>query len=469
MSKTLKRLFALAVSTVTLVGCGALTLVGCDDGGDGWDDGGDIGLGISIEDIQAKYDASNYKYNGAPVTISLAHHDNEGSIKEAAVLNILLEAFNKRYPTITVELDIISEYEDTYTKTLQGTPHDVFAVPDGAFKKWLPMGKMVNLTTSIANSPIVDLNGMYDSVASRFNVNGTQYVMPRDISPQVMYYNVDYFNQKGVPLPPKDRVMTMDEAVTMWKALTTKSGDTITTYGNVGLGMEGLVWSAGGDFLNPERNAFPTDTTTVEAIKRAYQFVQDAYFTHNVLVPSDEIGSMTSANFFSQQRVATLIDGSWNMASFRNLSFNWDIAYVPAFETASAKNGWSGSVGYAMSTNCMAQGKAAAAWRLIEYIGSMEGQEILSATGFQFPLYESLGLNADYIAAQAALKPANYEVFIKSAMNQPAGTWTYSDSIDWKQQGYDLYSKNLLDENVLLRWDINRFIDNVRTAVNSKI
>ncbi len=425
--------------------------------------------GVTIESIQAKYDADLYTDVPGKVTISMAHHDNEGANKEKQILQILLRAFKNRYPNITVTLDIISEYETTYTTRLATSPHDVYAVPDGVFKQWYATGKMLNLTQLINSSDILDLGGMYDSVVTRFQNNGVQYVIPRDISTHVMYYNKDYFDEMGVAYPAKNHRMTVDEAVTMWKALTKKDSGTgkITTYGNVGLGIEGLVWSAGGDFMNPARNGYPTDTNTINGLTKAYQFMQDAYFTHNVLVPSKEIGAMTSSTFFSQQRVATLIDGSWNMATFRNLDFDWDITYVPAFTDNPNENGWSGSVGYAINSALNQTPRGLAAWKLVEYIGSPEGQEILSATGFQFPLYESLGLDEDYIATQASFKPANYDVFIKSAMHQPAGTWTYRSSSRWKVETYDEFSALLLDDND--RITVADFLNRVRNAIPGKL
>ncbi len=432
------------------------------------DDSGDSSQGVTIESIQAKYDALGVTYTdvASPITITMAHHDNEGANQERRILDILLQAFNKRYPNITVQLDIIGEYEDTYTSRIaSGSVHDVFAVPDGKYHQWQAANRLYNLTSSMNNSPLVDTSDMYSSVVTRFQTSGAQYVMPRDISVNVMYYNKDMFDARGVAYPPSDRIMTIDEATEMWKSLT-YTGASGKIFGTAGLGMEGLVWSAGGDFLNSARTGFPTDTTTVNGIKRAYQYIQDAYFVHQCMPHSSDLGTMDASAYFVSQKVATIIDGSWNMATFRSNTFNWDIAYVPAFEVAPTKNGWSGSVGYAINKN---GSKLAASWKLVEYIGSKEGQEILAATGFQFPLYKSLGDDASYIASQATLKPANYKIYIESAKTQPGGTWTYSSSTDWKTLGYDLYSQNLLDSDESQRWTIDQFISSVKSAVDLRL
>lgn len=459
--------FAVFIAAVT--GLAGFTACGKTKTGDG-----KVDLSVSIESIQEKYDASLYQYSGEPVTIRMSHWDSDGKAQETAVLNTLLDGFKRRYPTINVELEIISDYETTYaTNIATGNLHDVFLVPDGVFANWSTGGKMVNLDPYIAASKLVDLNGMFPSVVSRYRYDavsgltgtGAQLVMPRDISAHVMYYNKDYFTQKGVPLPPSDRIMTIDEAVEMWQSLTERdeTSGVVDVYGVAGIEMEGLVWSGGGDFLNEQRTGFPEDERSVNALKQAYQFIQDSYYKYQIAPPSTFNAGMDATTLFSQQRVATVIAGSWLVSSFRRASFDWDIAYAPAFSTDPTANSWSGSVGYAISNSC--QNKEAA-WKLVEYIGSKEGQEILSATGFQFPIYEEIGLSSDYLAREASFKPSNYEIFIRSVATQRAGTWTYTKSSQWKELGYDMYSEYLLDSNEANRWTVDYFLERVKAAVN---
>lgn len=473
MKTKLIKILALMLMTILLassIACGG------NKNGDNGDGGtseapGEVNA-MSIEGIQAKYDANLYQYYGEPVTLTMSHWDSDGANIERAVLETLLKAFKNRYPTIDVKLDIISDYENVYsTNIASNNMHDVFMVSDGVFANWSTGGKMVNLDPYITQSDLVNTSDMYESVVTRYQYNsatgltgsGNQLVMPRDISAHVMYYNKDYFEQKGVAEPPKDRIMSIDEAVTMWKALTEYDGDEVSVYGVAGIEMEGLVWSAGGDFLTAERNGFPTDAATVNAIKRAYQFIQDAYHTYKITPPASFSVGMDPTTMFSMERVATVLSGSWEVASFRSLGFDWDIAYVPAFEVNPEANSWSGSCGYAMSTTCA---NKEAAWKLIEYIGSPEGQEILSATGFQFPLYKSIGYSEEYLERESALKPANYRVFIDSAAKQPAGTWTYTKSSQWKELSYDMYSEYLLDDNASNRWTVDEFISKVKSKVN---
>ena len=90
--------------------------------------------GFTLEDIQKKYDSLDWSYDGEPCTLRMCHWDSAGRNVEAAVINAMLKGFNKRYPNIKVELEILTDYENTYGKNISANNmHDVFLVPDGAF------------------------------------------------------------------------------------------------------------------------------------------------------------------------------------------------------------------------------------------------------------------------------------------------------------------------------------------------
>lgn len=483
MKKGWKLLCSATLATIMSVGALAAGCAGNID-----DDTGGIEVSQDqIDIIQAKYDAQGavYEYTGDPVTLTMSHWDSDGASKERAVLDVLLQGFYKRYPTINVSLDIISDYETTYSNNFAaGRVHDVFLVSDGVFTNWVKASSqtMVNLDPYIAASELLDMDDMFDSVVTRYQYDaatgltgqGSQMTMPRDISAHVMYYNKDMFEEAGVELPPSDRIMTMDEATEMWTQLTRDlNGDgTPDVYGVAGLNMEGLVWSAGGDFVNDERTGFPTEQSDLDALEKAYKYLQDAYYTFNdgKGIAPDASMNMTgdATTLFAQEMVATVIAGSWELATIQGNSFDWDIAYVPAFEAAPTKNAWSGSVSYAIYSG-IAPEKLEAAWKLVEYIGSPEGQEILSATGFQFPIYESIASSEEYLATYENSKPSNYEVFLKSAAEQPAGTWMYNQSNQWKELSYDTLTANLLDSDQGARWTVERFLDECRKVVDQYI
>lgn len=436
-----------------------------------------IDKGFTLEDIQKKYDDLDWSYDGDPCTIRMCHWDSAGRNVESAVINALLKGFYKRYPKIKVELEILTDYENTYGNNISANNmHDVFLVPDGAFGSWASTKKLVNLTPYVDSSTIIDKDNMYETSLTRYQYNygssrpgsGVQLALPKDIGPYVMYYNEDIFKQLNVDLPPSNRIMTMEEATKMWQGLTKKdSKGNITCYGVGGLGIEGLVWSGGGDFLNETRDAFPSDQKTLEGLKNGYQYMQDSYFKYQIQPPSEFTAGQDASTLFSMQKIATYIGGRFNVTSFMNLDFHWNVCYVPAFTVNQNKNMYSGSVGYAMSSTCK---NKLAAWKLIEYIASREGQEILSSTGFQIPVYADLALSEDVKKREEINYPGlNYEVFVHSAENQSYGLWQYRNNQKWKTMGYDTTSEYLYHSNPSKRWTVDYFLTQAKEAVTENL
>lgn len=432
-----------------------------------------------LTSIMNKYNNLPYTYDGEECTISMTHWDSAGANVERSVINAMLKGFNKRYPKIHVDLQILGNYEGTYGNNLSaGNVTDVFLVPDGAFTSWAGFNKMMNLEPYVQASDLVDTTALFPSVVTRYQYNanekkagsGTQLALPKDVGPYAMFYNKDIFDAMGVSYPASDSIMDIEAARTMWKSLIKKdSSGNVTRYALGGLGPEGLVWSAGGDFLNSTRDAFPeTGTAEYTGLQKGYQFMQDAYVKDGILPPAEWTAGTDADTLFSMQKIACVIAGRWEVTSFRSLDFNWDVSYVPAFSTNAKKNMYSGSVGYAVYNG---SSHKEAAWKLVEYIASREGQEILSATGFQIPCYQDVALSTDVVTRETAngKKPQNYACFVNSAQNQSYGLWQYRANSRWKTLGYDTTSEHLYDSDASKRLTVDEFLAQAKTAVTENL
>lgn len=454
------------------------------------------GGGDSVYDkIFAKYDALPWEYNGGQTSITMAHWNDNGVAVETAVVNALLKGFNHRYPEIQVKVTYYPDYEGSYgTNLYAGTACDVILVPDGAFTKWGATGRLKDLQSLIDSSEILNTETIFDTALTRYQLNpvtkragsGNQLALPKDIGPQVMYYNRDiiddlneYASKNGlsaIDYPPNDRIMTMTEATNWWikvKDYSRAAGYGSNFYPVTGIGPEGLVWSAGGDFLNANRDGFPGDTKGLEI---GYKYIVDAYYDYEILPHRNVIGDKTGCSFFLEKSCASFISGRSDVSSLRGSKINWDIAYVPSFDNGEygvsnanhAKNTFSGSVGYAIYSGVQAT-KLEAAWKLVEYIASKEGQEILSATGYQIPVYEDLAKDPDVIQREidGGLSEESYMIFVESAASQSYGLWQYRASIEWKEKTYDKFSENLLhsDANIRKNYPVTSFLNDVRNEI----
>ncbi len=435
-----------------------------------------------IKAIMSKYDDlfEANPYNGEKCTIEMVHWDGDGQSIEKSVLDTMLKGFNIRYPNIKVELTILSSYEEAYSNRLTGNDiADVFLMPDGDVMAWTEIGggKCENLDPYVESSNLINIDEMYQSAISRYRYNfdtrtcggseGTLIALPKDIGPTVMYYNKSAFKKAGIPYPDNSNIMNIEDAFTMWKSLMQiNSKGVITMYGVGGLSIEGLVWSAGGDFLNEDRTSFPTDPTTLSGLKKGYEDLQRAYVYDCITPPASWTTGSDASKLFSNQMLACYIGLKSKVAAFRKLDFDWDVCPVPANSINPSKNAWSGSVGYSLYNGSKHK---EAAWKLIEYIASKEGQELLSATGFQIPVYPSLAEQEDYIERESNNKPTNFKCFLDAAEGQPVGLWSYHSNQLWKSEGYDKLSEKVFSEIETERMNVDDFLNKARDIVNDKL
>lgn len=448
------------------------------------DDDNDV-VEDDINTIMAKYDDlfENSKYEGEPCTIEMVHWDGDGQAIEMSVINTMLKGFKIRYPDINVKLTILSDYESSYSTKLTGSNiADVFLMPDGQVMSWTPLGQCEDLGPYVAKSSLVNVNKMYPSSVLRYRYDhnegrctetGTLIALPKDIGPTVMYYNKNAFKSAGIPYPDNEEIMSIDEAFEMWDNLkVVNDKGQVEMYGVGGLSIEGLVWSNGGDFLNSQRNAFPTDTATLAGFKKGYEYMQRSYVDMGdgkiceVQPPASWTNGSDPTKLFSNQMIACYVGLKSKVSQFRKLDFDWDVCPVPAGLVNPTANAWSGSVGYSLYKGSK---NKEAAWKLIEYIGSMEGQELLSATGFQIPVYPELASQPDFIERESSNKPANFECFLDAAYDQPIGLWSYHKDQLWLSEALHLHSENLYNDDPSKRITVDQYIALVAEEVNKKL
>ena len=435
----MKKFFSLLLGALLAVVC----FVGC----------GDMEFDDDIYDDSATPEELGANPNAPEIT--LAHWDSSGSL-EGAVLNTVLKQFYATHPDgqkIRVKVEIMGMYEQTMPTILASGDEDkpeIIMMPDGSFNSWMAQyaSQFENLDPYIQKSGF-DETKLWDGAVSRYKYkyenhshvfgNGSVYALPKDVSPNVMFYNKDFFFEKQVEIPKNTdgsiKRMTIDEGVEMWRKLIVGEENKNALERRYALGNmppESMVWSAGSDFLNESRTGFITDSRQIAGFKKAYQKMVDLVDEKIVPDGTSMSGSSTSSLFLTG-KVACYIGGIYDTAQLRNSSFDWDITYIPAFEDNLNVNGYSGSVGYSMWSGTDSSLKDLA-YSVIEYISSEEAQRIMTEMGFNIPLQKSIAGDTAFIDAQRAKKPYNYEVFLESLRYQPSGTWRYTRNNVWKER-----------------------------------
>lgn len=375
----------------------------------------------------------------SPTTISLV---GWGGPEEKGIIEGVIRDFEAKNPDLKVKYTQIPGVGYEYLNKVRllivaGMAPDVFYVPDGAFAEMASRNTLYNLDALVAKSHVVKLADMWPSAVNRYRWDGHQsqkgalYCLPKDIGPNVMFYNKDVLKARGVPFPDPKTPMTWDEAIATWKKLTFSEGR-IQHYGISGYGYEHAVWSNGAEIVSPDKRSWVLASSPkgIEAV----QWCADLGLVYKVAPDGSKTaggsGSSSPGQLFESQLAAMHIDGRWMVPHFRKLNFDWDVAPLPVPKKGMKSITWSGSVGFGMSAKTA---HPAEAFRLVEYMAGPEGQTAMTRSGLQVPNQRWLAKTAVYM--QPGQKPAHAEVFLASAADSRPGPWTDTPNTFW----HDVY------------------------------
>lgn len=409
--------------------------------------------------------------------IRMAHWDQGGKDAEEAPLKLIKEEFEKTHPDYCLEYTLYSGYESQFLNIMaSGDIPDIFLVPDGDFGAWVTTGLMEDLTPYInASAKKEELAEIFEPALVRYRYNGTtlgqgsQYCLPKDIGPYVVYYNTDLFKEYGIYDEYKEylegtEIMDIEDAIDMWSVFASldskgqPKNDHI--YGIDGIQIEGLAWSNGADWFNEDRTELTLDGNT--KLAEAYEMYRNLYDLK--IAPDADSGAGIA--LFYQGKTACYVGLRSNVPNLRsNCDFEWNCCAIPAFSTEPTANSWSGSVGYGIYAGSKVK---QAAYDVIELIASKQGQLLISSTGFSIPFYDdSETLETFYKQEEDGGSPTNTAAFISAAKYQRGNRLTYlAGSYRWKTQ-LDIASQKFLDADNSARNDISSWLTEMQTTIGS--
>lgn len=315
-----------------------------------------------------------------------------------------VEAFNEKYPNITVVLEPISgDYEQRLIlQAASRTLPDLFWASDQGVQVLGSRNLMLNLDPYIAASGL-DTSNFYESMLDLGKVNGVQYMLPRDYNHLVTYYNVDMFEAAGVPLPTEGWSWT--EFVEAAEALTVKDDSGATTQ----YGVEGsnFNWWAivvpairgfGGEVVTEEGEVVVNSPEAAAGVEALAKLVADGVATNFAESdPETFINGQTAMWFHVRPLVQVINDTAQD-------KFRWDVATFPAFPEQHRVG--TGTSGYGIYANTAHPNEA---WALLSFIVSEEGQRIFSSTGNAVPVLKSLA--EDPVWTSVPREDLAYEAF----------------------------------------------------------
>ncbi len=287
--------------------------------------------------------------------------------------NNAIAAFEAEYPDINVELEPVPQEYGTklLAQMAAGTAPDVFQVGDGDVARFVREGIIEPLDPLIEADPDFSMDVFFPGVASFGQIGGETYLLTKDYSPLVLYYNKDHFDAAGLEYPNPD--WTWDDLLAAAQALTTEDrwgfmlpnswGDWLWTRGILPILVQNGAHLLSEDGLTAE------GVLNSEAAVAAVQWYVDLFQKYGVAPTSEDVAAYAGTDFFANGLASMMWTGRWPLKDWRAIDgFNFGTMGLPAGPAGEGNTlCWAG-----LAINAASENKDAA-WTFLKYIAAGDG------------------------------------------------------------------------------------------------
>ncbi len=364
-------------------------------------------LVVALAAVVLTFGCSKAEETTGPVTIKVANY----ALLEAGYepfWNGVKENFEAANPDITIEW-VTAPYGEIMNQVINmaGGGDKVDAIYGEI--DWVP-----GLADSGLASPITDvlseeyLSDFYPDVLNAFSIDGEIYGIPMYISPYVLYYNKDLFEQAG--LDPENPPTTYDEMLVAAEALSTltdTNGNKVYAFGQTtgsvpvsGASLTGMIFNFDGTVLDDNGNLSIDNPGFKQAFEMIKLLDDRGYNPQNAKLKD-------LRNLFALEQLAMYYDQSWG---FNGISaINPDAKNFTA--SAAPLKGGNGSGQSVLQSHCMVlvdngDARSQATAKFIEFLITEEvlGDFMTNVTP-AYPAKESMA-NMDGLLENNVLKGA---------------------------------------------------------------
>lgn len=298
--------------------------------------------------------------------------------------NNSITSFEAAYPGVKVQLESVPQnYGDKLlAEFASGTAPDVFQVGDGDVARFAAQGVFEPLDPYIAGtkgSVPLDTSVFIKAVADIGKVGGTTYLLTKDSSPLVLYYNKKMFDAAGVAYPTDK--WTWNDMLDAAKKLTITSGGTTSQWG-IQLpdgwgdptwvrGILPFIYQNGGDVISADGKKVTTYLDS-DATIAALQFYADFITKYKVAPSKADVAAFNGADLFQTGKVAMLWTGVWPLNGYiKDTTISIGTSTLPTGPSGTRANSicWAGFALYSKGQN------KDAAWAFLRWIGADKGAQ----------------------------------------------------------------------------------------------
>jgi multiple sugar transport system substrate-binding protein len=331
----------------------------------------------------------------ASITYGLWDQNQVAAVKENVA------AFNEEYPNIEVNVNV-TPYAEYWTKLQTQASSDT--LPDVFWMNGPNVGlyasnDQLEPIAGAVDAGDIELENYPESLVDLYNVNDTQYGVPKDFDTIGVWTNKALFEQAGVELPSED--WTWDEFQSTAAEISTKLADQ-GIYGAAG-GMDGqttyynTILQAGGTVLDGDKSGYASEES-----QAGIQFWTDL-IASGASPDIQQLTDTTADQWFTSGKLAMYWGGSWFRSAFTDTELAANVTALPlprGEEQATVIHGVSNVVSAASKNK-----QAAQAFQV--FLASEEAQQQQGDAGAMIPAF-----TGTQDAFTASMPDANLQIFL---------------------------------------------------------
>jgi multiple sugar transport system substrate-binding protein len=238
----------------------------------------------------------------------------------------LVNEFNKTHPNITIKMSIMPWdvfYEKLLPALASGNGPNIEAMDTQDLPQYASKGVFLSLDSyyhSSSDTPYLAKGAVEGTI-----VDGTEYAVPVNFAPLMLYWNKTLFAKAGLSGPPSNWTQWIADL----KKLST--GGSSPQYG-IAMGDNNtipiwpiLLWENGGGVVNPGvTKSMLSAPATVSAVQEwASLIIKDG------ITPKNITGA-DADSLFQAQKAAMEVNGPWATTGYAQANVNFGLAPVPA-------------------------------------------------------------------------------------------------------------------------------------------
>lgn len=310
-------------------------------------------------------------------------------------LRTILAAFEAQNPDIKLDLIESSNTNEQFRVLYSsGVQLDLVRTNHGQIATFAKEGSILDLTPMIERDPDFPFDAFYPAAQEMLKIGGRIYYVPFGISVETLFYNKDLFSNAGLPFP--DQSWAWDrEALDVGRRLTLDANnDGVIDQFFLGNVLDGffftILYALGGEVVTADGSRFAMNSPEgLEAIEFVNSLVNERRITLN----RTELDS--GSWHFYLGNIAAVVQSSYFVGAMqqRGVSFDWDVAPMPAYREGRASTMWA-ETPWVIPANAAHPEEA---FRLLKFIASVEGQELVARTGMATPIHRDVAVSPVYL------------------------------------------------------------------------